>query len=219
MGKLRPRPAGKNQSREGHAVCLTQVACSSTYHLPCRQAMSHSDCKMAPLGPRQVPTIESQDIQAGPELLQASGKVLTADELITWENTTRWGAQVSYNTTSSSNWADMWTSPPCGRTQGLWLSGALGLQGHEHLFTSHCAQSTETSQDSCGNTYAHRCAFILANICAVTHTVVHTCRHKAHTGTWAPHWASTLHTHSLDVHITSMKTTLGSDAFTHTLLR
>lgn len=92
--------------------------------------------------------------------------------------------------------------------QDLWSPGALGLQGHEHLFTSHCAQSTETSQDSCGNTYAHKCAFILAHICAVAHTVVHTCGHKAHTGTCAPHWASTLHTHSLDVHIASMKTTL-----------
>ena len=59
--------------------------------------MSHSDYKMAWLGPRQAPPIESQHIQAGPELPQASGKVLTADELITWENTTRWGAQVSHN--------------------------------------------------------------------------------------------------------------------------
>lgn len=187
MGKLRPRPAGKNRSREGHVDCLTQVACSSTHHLVCRQAVSNRDCKMTWLGPRQAPPIETQHIHAGPELPQASGKVLPADELIMRENTTRWGAQVSHDTALFIKLGGHVDQSTLWHDQGLWSSGALGLQGHEHLFTSHCAQNPDTSQDSCGNSYAHKCAFILPHICAVTRTVVHAYGHKAHTETWAPH--------------------------------
>lgn len=115
----------------------------------------------------------------------------------------------------SSNWEDLWTSPPCGRTQGLWSLRAPGVPGpREPLHLPSCRvknlfrTATETTQALCVCFYTptHMCSYI------------HSCFTHAGMSTWVPH-GQAHYTHTQpDVHIhTENNPEIDlSSAFTHT---